>query len=348
MLSRDVGKRIKEGDINFFEPIKDILQKADILCGNLESPISDNAVRIGAFCAPKKSIEIIKNFHVLNLANNHIYDCGSQGIEDTLYLLKRYNILGIGIGKSLAEAYKPVVIEQTGEKIAFIGCTTYEIFHGIRNYDSKYYIATLGEELEKAIENLRSNDDFIVILVHGGNEFIPFPPPSLMLSLEKLISLGADLVVTHHPHVIGGYKLIEEKNGKKLIWYSLGDFLFDSEVGKRKETGLLTVRIESNKISYFEFIPFYINENYHVEKVDGILAKHILERIKNISSLINREYYKKNYENLYIKEFLSFQKEKFYTIYRKHGLIFLSKYILKSLRYVFTYIKMFIVKGISE
>ncbi|MGB9858159.1 MAG: CapA family protein [Dictyoglomaceae bacterium] len=347
MLSRNIGNKIEKGEVNFLKPIKGILEKADILCGNLESPISDTMLEMReGFCAPAKSIEVIKDFCILNLANNHIYDCGSRGIEDTLYILKKHNILSVGVGKTINEAYTPAIVELKGKKIAFIGCVTNEILCGIKNYDLKYYIATLGEQLDKTIENLRKNVNFIVILIHGGNEFISFAPPSLLSNLEKLISLGADLIITHHPHVLGGYKLIEKKRDKKLIWYSLGDFIFDSEIYRRRKTGILTVKIDKyDKLSSFEFIPLYINEKYQVERADNILAKDILERIQDVSFLMSQENYARIYSKLYVREFLSFQKERFETIYKRHGLIFLLKFILKKFKHVFHYVKKFIERG---
>ncbi|MGB9862612.1 MAG: CapA family protein [Candidatus Saccharicenans sp.] len=345
MLSRNVGNKIDKGELNFFEPIKDILKEADILCGNLESPISDNAMKIGSFRASTNSIDIIKMFHILNLANNHIYDCGSEGIRDTLSVLKKHNILSVGIGENIFEAYKPVILEHLDEKIAFIGCTTYKLFQGIKNYDSRYCIATLGIELNKTIEALRKTVDFIVVLVHGGEEFISFPPPSLKKDLESLISKGANVIITHHPHVIGGYQLIECENSKRLIWYSLGDFLFDAQIKRRRETGILVINIEKNNIKCFNFIPLYINENYHLKTADDNLANYIIRRIKNVSEVLKKKDYRNNYLKLYLKELIEFQKDKYITLFKNREFFFLLKYMLKSLKYTIYILKKIISGG---
>ncbi len=264
MLSREIGVKIEKGEINFLESINYLLKDIDIFCGNLESPISDTAPKKGVFRAPKKSIEIIKRFNILNLANNHICDSGSEGIEDTINLLKENKILHVGIGRTLFEAYKPAIIEIKGHRVAFLGCVTHEISPYMEKIKNSYYIALLGNILEAKIEKLKGRVDFIVVLVHGGDEFVSFPPPSMKEALEKLILKGADLIVTHHPHVLGGYQIIKRDEDDKLIWYSLGDFIFDSFVNKRRETGILIVKLNKNKINSFSLIPLYINENYHL------------------------------------------------------------------------------------
>ena|GEM_PF-2595138 len=343
MLSRNIGVKIEKGEVKFLESLKSILKEVDILCGNLESPISDTATKIGAFRAPKKSIEIIKDFQILNLANNHIYDCGSEGIRDTLNTLKEYKILSVGVGKSFLEAYNAAIVEVKGQKIAFLGCMIPEIFYDIsRISDGEYSIATLGPIIEIAIEELKGKVDFTVILVHGGNEFISFPPPSLKLALKNLLLKGADLIVTHHPHVLGGYQIIKMNGRKKLIWYSLGDFIFDSLVDERRKTGVLVVKINKNLIESFDFIPLYIKENYLLEMADYSLSQHILGKIKYVSAVLNRKDYENIYNVLYIKEFINFQKGKFYSVLKKHGYIYFIYFTIRSFKFIFNYLRKFL------
>ena len=342
MLSRNIGVKIEKGEINFIKSLDYILKEVDILCGNLESPISDTAPKIGIFRAPKKSIEIIKPFKLLNLANNHIYDSGSEGIRDTMYLLEEYKILNVGIGTTFSQAYRPACIEMKGQKVAFFGCVTPEIFRCIKKSNGEYYIATLGNYLEIAVEEMKSKVDFIIVLVHGGNEFIPFPPPSLKVNLENLILKGADLIVTHHPHVLGGYQIIKRDGGEKLIWYSLGDFIFDSFVKKRRETGILTVRINKKLINSFDFIPFYRNENYQLEVPNYKASQSILEKIKFVSNILNYKHYEKIYIKLYIKEFVNFQWEKLYAIQKKEGYIYLVYFIFRKFKYALHFLRKFL------
>lgn len=346
MLSREVGNRIMEGKLNFLENIEDLLSEVDILCGNLESPISDNPERIGVFSAPTKSKEIIKNFHILNLANNHIYDGGLKGIEDTLKILRENNIKYVGIGESIEEAYSPSIIEKDNLTFAFLGCISSDLFFSMRKYNiTKYYISVLDGNFERTVENLKGKVDFIIILVHGGNEFVSLPPPSLKDKLELLISKGANLIITHHPHIIGGYRVFRLDKNLKLIWYSLGDFIFDSKINSRKMTGMLLVDISNSGIEDFKFLPMYINKEYKLEKANDILSKMIIDKINKNSLIIGNEKYTKLHNSLYMKEFIRFQIEKLYTIYKEYGIFAFLNYVIRSIKYFIYYVKKIIRGG---
>ena len=65
------------------------------------------------------------------------------------------------------------------------------------------------------------------MISHGGEEFTALPNPYTRDRYLKYIGFGADIVVGHHPHVPENYEIIEE--GKKAIFYSLGNFIFDTD-----------------------------------------------------------------------------------------------------------------------
>ena len=65
-------------------------------------------------------------FTILNLSNNHIGDCGDQGIRDTFDALTDANLKYVGVGRGLAEARRPIVVEKNGVKIGFLSyCDSY-------------------------------------------------------------------------------------------------------------------------------------------------------------------------------------------------------------------------------
>ncbi len=75
------------------------------------------------------------------------------------------------------------------------------------------------------ITKTRSKCDFLVVIMHGGKEMHPYPTPYQMKLFRFIIDIGADAVIGHHSHVIGGYEIYHHKP----IIYSLGNFLFDEE-----------------------------------------------------------------------------------------------------------------------
>jgi poly-gamma-glutamate synthesis protein (capsule biosynthesis protein) len=336
MLARDVGKKIKQhGPKVIISGVQNITYKSDILCGNLESPISKKEIKLGGFKAPVESIEIIKNFDLVNLANNHIYDCGDNGIEDTLNILNKNNIKYVGIENKKSGAYDPVILAIKENIIAFFGCTTGKLFDDI--YKFKYSVAVIEDtKLYASIKKIRNKVDFIVLLFHGGNEFIPYPPPSIRNELKKLILAGTDFIIGHHPHVLSGYEIIEED---KLIWYSLGDFIFDSEVLSRKKSIILELEISSrNRLVSINPIPIWINDNFQPQKAFGPLALDIVKNIEKHSKNFKKNNYEKIYIFLYIFYFIRFQLERIHIVYRKHGIKYLFNFVKTRFKYLNHYI----------
>ena len=81
--------------------------------------------------------------------------------------------------------------------------------------------------VKEVIHEIKKICRWCVVVVHGGNEFYSVPIPEIRKKIQNILSLGADVIVCHHPHVVQGYEFYE--NGKKIIFYSLGNFLFDTD-----------------------------------------------------------------------------------------------------------------------
>ncbi len=88
MLGRSVNTRLqKQNDFTFpFQKINNFFQNSDIVLVNLESPFGDSCQKTDSgmvFCADQNSVLGLKSMHVThaNLANNHINNQNTQGIE---------------------------------------------------------------------------------------------------------------------------------------------------------------------------------------------------------------------------------------------------------------------------
>ncbi|MDO8264822.1 MAG: CapA family protein, partial [Candidatus Parcubacteria bacterium] len=96
MMDRGVEYSIRQkgnGDFKFpFLKIADFLKDADILVGNLESPISDKGEKVGSIYSFRSDLKAIEGlsfagFDILSVANNHAFDYGRLALEDTLLRL---------------------------------------------------------------------------------------------------------------------------------------------------------------------------------------------------------------------------------------------------------------------
>lgn len=277
MLDRGVEYMIKtegKGDFKFpFLRIADELKKADILFGNLESPISDKGTKVGSiysFKADLKSIEglIYAGFDILSFANNHVFDYERLAFKDTLERLKIAGIDYVGAGLNATEASSPIIREIDGTKIGFLAFSTLgpESWKATENNSGINLISE--KDIEKAKEIIKSakeNADILIVSLHAGEEY-KTNPNELQISLAKsFIDAGADLVVGHHPHVI--QPTIAYENG--WIAFSLGNFVFDQGFSKETMEGtLLKAVIEGKKIKEVILIKIKMNEFFQPQIVD--------------------------------------------------------------------------------
>ena len=122
-----VNKTKKESFIDV--KLEKIINQQDYSICNFEAPIEGEELayqKAGPSLSQKKeTLEILKKtgFDLLLLANNHMYDYGHEGLIKTMFLAKKHNLETIGAGKNYEEAYKPLIKELNGLKIAFINAS---------------------------------------------------------------------------------------------------------------------------------------------------------------------------------------------------------------------------------
>jgi len=125
--SRGVERIVKkQNDINYpFLKIGDYLKNADLVFGNLETPITEGR-EINDFEMIFRSNPLtekalkLNNFSILSLANNHTPNFGEKGLKDTFFYLEKEGIKYVGAGENEKTAYQPVYIEKKGIKFAFL------------------------------------------------------------------------------------------------------------------------------------------------------------------------------------------------------------------------------------
>ncbi len=228
-----------------------IMQRADYRIFNLEVPLTDVADPIGKYgpnlCVPTLAAEGIRALGVdlLTLANNHIMDQNSQGLESTIRKLDEIGIAHIGAGVNLSEACDPVLFDIGGKKIGVYACAEHEFSIA----DDAHPGANPFDPLESLdhVESLKEKCDYEIVLYHGGKEHYRYPSPMLQKTCRKLVDKGADLVICQHSHCIG----CEEnwKSGK--IIYGQGNFIFDYDEEEYERTSLLIEVADDFKINYF-------------------------------------------------------------------------------------------------
>ena len=180
----------------------------DIVLANLEGPLFEGSSRrpdvTSLLSNHPAIIDFLKNksICVLNLANNHIMDYGSEGLKQTTDLLKEQGIYFVGAGKNEIEANREVIIELKGKKIATAERHVGSIIAGLDSPGCAS-LANLNEIVKK-ISNLKQTVDIICISLHWGYEYFSYPSPDQVKIGHDLVDAGATYVVGHHPHVAQG------------------------------------------------------------------------------------------------------------------------------------------------
>ena len=250
-----------------FRKIKDHLNKADLLFGNLESVISDQGFDQGgpySFRAPPKMMEglLLADFDVVSIANNHSFDWTVDALVDTEERLKKEGITPVGGG---LDAYSPQIIEKKGYSFGFIahtavgapGWAATENTPGVAWYNQ--------EKLKEAIEKIKDEVDIVIFSIHYGVEYQTEPNQNQIDISKSAIDMGVDLVIGHHPHVIQPVE--RYKDG--VIAYSLGNFVFDQSFSKETMEGLLLeVDIKDGEILDYREKVVPINQNLQPDLPD--------------------------------------------------------------------------------
>ncbi|MEV4491700.1 CapA family protein [Micromonospora coxensis] len=215
------------GGKGFFDEISDALD-ADLVMGNLEEPLTEdtgsgkcgaNSTACYQFRAPSSYAAHLKDagFELLNQANNHGYDYGPQGYENTQKALEAQGLKHTGAPDQIT------VVDVKGVKVAVAGFSSYPWSNSLTDIDAATAV----------VEKAATMADIVVVQVHMGAEGADKtrvkPGTELFYGENRgdpikfshaVIEAGADLVVGHGPHVLRGM----EFHQGRLIAYSLGNF----------------------------------------------------------------------------------------------------------------------------
>lgn len=244
-----------------FQKIEGLLSGNDLVVGNLEGPITDNkSVSVNSKIGdrnnyiftfdPKVSDTLArKNIRLVNIGNNHISNFASSGIESTRKYLIQSEVDFFGDPENIDK--RLIIKHIKGLKIAFV------------NYNQ--FITGAEKKTITDIDSAKKMEaDLIIIYTHWGKEYIANPDQNIKNLAYRLIDNGADLIIGSHPHIV---QPKEEYRGK-MIYYSLGNFIFDQYFRQETQNGLavqIEISAENKKIISREF-PIQIGRNGQISQ----------------------------------------------------------------------------------
>jgi poly-gamma-glutamate synthesis protein (capsule biosynthesis protein) len=274
MLGRYVEQLIKSNSDNYpFERVSNLLSQADTVVANLEGPITSDHVQTPSlstrFTFSPAIVPILRNhnINIVSLANNHTYDFGREEFAYTATALNAFTIDHFGNPYAFSDQY---VLRKTinGQKLIFVG-------FNITNPSFDFTGA------KKFVELLpRGENDFLIVFAHGGEEYATTSNKIQQNFYRSLIDSGVDLVVGAHPHVV---QEVEQYKGK-LIFYSLGNFIFDQYFSQDVQEELaIKMSINPGEVTY-ELVPLVSNRS-QPEIMTDEAQKQFLVSLANRSSV---------------------------------------------------------------
>lgn len=230
-----------------FKNLKDLISGADVFMVNCENAITYSDKKVPKrfnFKMDPKLVEIFSLYKIqVTLANNHVFDYGRIGLNDTIKHLDRYKVDHAGAGENIKEARKPIIKKIKGRKIVFLAYGNYspagKNTPGVAYRNPKIV-------LEDILKAKKDDADLIVVNFHWGVERDSFPTKIDCKLAHLAIDNGADIIIGHHPHVT---QPVEIYKGK-IIAYSLGNLIFGGNARGAKESFLLKVTVTGKKLNY--------------------------------------------------------------------------------------------------
>ncbi|MBP6084699.1 CapA family protein [Candidatus Gracilibacteria bacterium] len=240
MLDRYVETLIKKEGAEYpFAKIGALLENYDIVLGNLEGPVvekrkqtPDNAMNF-SFSPEYLSILKDNHFSILTLANNHTYDHGKEAFAETREQLKNAGLTPLGHPLEITSEHA-VIKDIHGKRIGFLGFNATKL-----PFDR--------DQASLLVQEMNSQTDIVIVTIHWGNEYA-LKPNKLQKELAHIfVDSGADAVIGHHPHVVQSIEMYKDK----MIFYSLGNFIFDQYFSTATQEELaVAMKIEEHKITY--------------------------------------------------------------------------------------------------
>lgn len=275
------------------EEVKPIVSEFDLAFYNQETILGGTELGLSTYPRFNSPYEvgdafIDSGFNLVALANNHTLDRGEKAILNSCSYWKNKDIYTAGSYSSEEDRNNIEIREVNGIKYALLAYTTWT--NGLNIPGGKTYLLNRYDEeiVKEDIEKVRDNVDLLMVSMHFGDEYSHTPSDTQKKIASYLASLGVDIVIGHHPHVVQPIEFIDDT----MVVYSLGNFL-SAQRGIEKLTGLMvSLNVEkdliTNEISFnniqAELLYTYSNYNKgfrsnfkvypYTKLTDSILSNH--------------------------------------------------------------------------
>lgn len=241
---------MKTSDGYDFKPaltyIKDIVKDYDVAYYNQETILGGSEIGLSSYPAFNSPYEVGEamidaGFNLVSLATNHTLDRGEKAITNSVnYWNKQANVLAVGSYLSNEERNEIRIKEKNNITYTMLNYTYGT--NGIKVPSGKDYLVNIWpctgnnpstdtkyqeykDKVKEDIDRVRDKVDLLIVAMHWGIEYTHIPTSYQIDMANYLSSLGVDIIIGTHPHVVMPITYINDT----LVIYSLGNFLSAQE-----------------------------------------------------------------------------------------------------------------------
>lgn len=268
MLARQVERYMRAEGLDYpFREISGLLASSTYVLGNFEAsvpqvhvPTPSMGFQFSVAEDIARSLTSAGITHV-GLANNHAHDFGREGYAHAIAVLRDAGMVAHGSPARVAP--EDVMLIPLGETILAV-----VPIYAVVSYPN-------DAELEDAFAYAEAEGDITIPYIHWGNEYELVHHRGQEAFAQRLIALGADMIVGHHPHVVQDIQVYEGVP----VFYSLGNFIFD-QYWNAEVRGGLALDVSSHEGSMeVELIPLQSVERSMPGVLKGEARETFLEAL---------------------------------------------------------------------
>ena len=232
-----------------FAHVKGIIEKADVAFCNLETTLGGTPYAgYPRFSSPDEVVDalIYAGFDVVNVANNHMIDKGWKGLKHTIEKVKESGLASVG-GRLSPDEKRYTLINVDGVSVAFASFTY--ATNGLTVTKEYAYMFDYIDEglIAQTVKEMRKVSDIVIVHLHFGQEHMTKPSDVQRKIATLCIDNGADMVIGTHPHVLQSVEFVEKDGKRKMIAYSLGNFLSNMDQKNTDAGVILNVAYDTMK-----------------------------------------------------------------------------------------------------
>lgn len=241
------GAEQVDGSYDFsenFTYVKPWIEQADFAIADFEGTISPDTELAGypLFNAPGMVASNIRDagYDLVDLAHNHILDSHLSGLVSTVHTFREAGVDTVGVYAEGNRSTAPLYIrEVNGIRIAVLayayGFNGLEVLLSQEEYDG--YLSDFNlEKMQAEIERAEKEADITIVMPQTGVEYQLEPTEEQTSIYHQMVDWGADIVFGGHPHVVEPAEILEKDGQRKLIIYSMGNFLSNQRIESMEDT----------------------------------------------------------------------------------------------------------------